>query len=691
MEDAAEQDVELWLLDSLREQFQTGRYIETLWSLDVASGRPGGIPPEKLAYLRKLVKRLLDGRDIVFLYNYVILALLAVLTAVHVLERRRCRKRWLERTRSADDAVIATEDSDGVDPGSSGASSSSSTASQITTPSGAAKDTHVDVERLPLLGFRQTAVGAGAFKRTALRLKSWSEYQPKPLPMVKKVLPSNGTSLFVTAWFLINMFFHFYQLSLEPKYFFCVAARAGDLFVVNLPLLYLLAAKNQPLKILTGQSYEALNIFHRRVGEWMCFEAFVHSAGMVTWRFALEPRWLQRDTSAWAYFTHPLIFLGIGAFVCYEMLYFTSLGSFRQRWYEIFLASHVVLQALALGFLYLHFSRIARPYVLASLIIFLVDRVIWRLGLKSATMTAELRVLPDGETMLLSAEWKPPPRESWWCRLWPRQNIRYGWKPTDHVFLTVPALGRTHALQSHPFTIASAAPSTNEHHLGQGLERSSHATDVSLKLLIRAHKGFTTDLLCYAHRHRSVPVRLDGPYGSSHALDMLCAADNAVLVAGGSGIAVTFPMAAYLLQGRGSHSSHRSEYDSVHDEEEEAKHRVRNTHRDPLRRRDQTVRMIWIIHSEEHRQWMPKEKLDRLVEAGLELLIPPPTSVAGRPDIADVIGNWVDSSWKCGHHDKQTAVVVSGPDGLNRVARNACAEAMGKGADVRLAVEKFGW
>lgn len=696
MEDAAEQEIELvWLLNTLKDLFQTGQYIEGLQSLDsnVASGRPQGIPPEELAYLRNLFKYLHDGRDIVFAYNYALLALLAVLMTVHVLERRRCQKRWLDRTRRADAGVISVEDNEGLDHGISGASSSSGTSNspQITTPSGAAKDIQVDTERLPLLGLRQAEEGACVFKRLALRLKFWSEYQPRPLPVVKKVLPSNGTSLFVIFWFLMNIFFLFYRLPFEPKYFFCVAARAGDLFIVNLPLLYLLAAKNQPLKILTGRSYEALNIFHRRVGEWMCFEAFVHSAGMVMWRFALEPRWLHRDLSAWAYFTHPLIYYGLGAFISYEMLYFTSLGSFRQRWYEIFLASHVVLQILALGFLYRHFPRMVRPYVLASLAIFLVDRIIWRLGLKSATMAAELRVLPDGETMLLSADWEKPSRASRW-RLWPRQNIRYGWKPTDHVFVTVPVLGRKHALQSHPFTIASEAPSTDTSHTGEDLGNSTtHTTDVSLKLLIRAHDGFTADLLCYAQRHRTVSVRLDGPYGSSHALDMLRAADNAVLVAGGSGIAVTFPLAAYLLQDRRGRSSRSGQYENHIYASGEVKQRGRNTPLDTRQGRRQTVRMIWIIHSEEHRQWMPKEQLDGLVEAGLELLIPPPTSVAGRPDVADMIRRWVDDSWECGQHDRQTAVVVSGPDGLNRVARNTCAEALKEGADVRLAVEKFGW
>ncbi|KAJ8108655.1 hypothetical protein ONZ43_g6359 [Nemania bipapillata] len=184
-------------------------------------------------------------------------------------------------------------------------------------------------------------------------------YQPPPIPFINRTLPSNGTSLFVIGYFGLNVFIHLFKLPFESRHFFVFADRAGYAFVVNLPLLYLLAAKNQPLKLLTGRSYEALNIYHRRVGEVMCFEALVHFAAMVFWRLFLEPEWLATE-SLWHYFTHPLILLGIGAFISYELLYFTSLGSFRQRWYELFLASHVLLQIAALAFLWLHFHT-SRP------------------------------------------------------------------------------------------------------------------------------------------------------------------------------------------------------------------------------------------------------------------------------------------------------------------------------------------
>ncbi|KAK2073433.1 hypothetical protein P8C59_007718 [Phyllachora maydis] len=53
-------------------------------------------------------------------------------------------------------------------------------------------------------------------------------------------------------------------------FFVCYADRAALVFVANLPLLYLLSAKNQPVKFLTGRSYETLNLFHRRAATPAC-------------------------------------------------------------------------------------------------------------------------------------------------------------------------------------------------------------------------------------------------------------------------------------------------------------------------------------------------------------------------------------------------------------------------------------
>ncbi|KAI1213756.1 ferric reductase like transmembrane component-domain-containing protein [Annulohypoxylon truncatum] len=636
-----------WALEIFRESLRTSRS-----SLDndisiLSGGIPGRkIPtdPESLQYLRELITSILDGRTIVFAYNIVLLAILISFALFHLRERIREKSRWRiieQDSAAASENPRKTSDGSEIVNESEAESSSSSTLEGSLSSHILLKVADEDVERQPLLRTQRKSHLGNSRIHWLNGLRSLLLYQPRPVPIINRTLPSNGTSLSVLAFLGLNVFYHFYKLPLELRFFFAFADRAGIIFIVNLPLLYLLAAKNQPLKLLTGHSYEALNIYHRRVGELLCFEAFVHFAGMLVWRIWLSPSWLATD-SFYSYITHPLILLGIGAFISYELLYFTSLGSFRERWYEIFLASHVVLQIAALAFLWLHFHT-SRPYVFASLVIFLVDRLFWRLWMKSDTFTADVTILDDEQTLLLSADWHIPSSRSRTCRGPFRQSIRHGWKPADHVFISVPVLGRSHSLQAHPFTIASAAPVAD-------YERSSnHAW---LGLLIRVQSGFTSGLLDYARMNSRVAVRLDGPYGSQDPLNMLRSCENAVLIAGGSGIAVVFPMAWSLA------TSH---------------HGKRQLH------------LIWVIHSQAQRSWIPEERITELRSFGVHITIPEPTSEAGRPDIPGHIADLVATS------EGRVGFVISGPDGLNRTSRNACAEAVKSGADIQLRVEKFGW
>ncbi|KAI1125063.1 hypothetical protein F5Y10DRAFT_247999 [Nemania abortiva] len=627
-----------WALDVFRQSLRTSQLASPLQVTTASSDLPLD-DPEKLEYLRQLIQYILDGRTIVASYNLVLLAILFVFTISHFYQGVREKRKWIaiEGDIGGDAPPEVAENSDN---GADSSSSSSSTLEGSLSPQNTyPKYDDSDTERQPLLGVRHD--WPRPKPGTLAIVRSWLMYQPRPIPFVNRLLPSNGTSLFVIGYFALNVFFQFFKLPFEARHFFAFADRAGYVFIVNLPLLYLLAAKNQPLKLLTGRSYEALNIYHRRVGELMCFEALVHFAAMVYWRLVLEPDWLATE-SLWHYFTHPLVLEGIGAFVSYELLYFTSLGSFRQRWYELFHASHVFLQIAALVFLWLHFFT-SRPYVLAALVIFISDRVIWRIGFKSATVNADVKILEDGETMLLSAHWDIPQigrRRTFWQRFG-EKNILNGWRPADHIFISVPNLGGYNTLQAHPFTIASAASTQGD-----------VPARASLDLLIRACSGFTLELLRHAQVNSTVSMRIDGPYGSQDPLNMLRASKTAVLIAGGSGIAVVFPLLWDLA--------------IVH----------------PGKRR---IHLMWIIHSRPQRSWVPAHRLDELRQAGVHITIPQPTVEVGRPDVASYIAEVASASLA------DVGVVVSGPDGLNRAVRNTCAREVRSGIDIDLRVEKFGW
>ena len=422
------------------------------------------------------------------------------------------------------------------------------------------------------------------------------------------------------------------------------------MFVANLPLLYFFAAKNQPIKLLTGYSYESLNIIHRRLGELMCLLALLHSAGMVVvWYTLLRPTGF---TFARFLFSK-IILLGVGAVVAYELLYFTSLGSFRQRWYELFLGLHIVLQVVALILVWFHHAN-SRVYVGIALGIFIIDRLAYRIARKVKTLRAGIKVLEDEETVALSMVVPLRGRRSLGSMF--GTNIADGWKPTDHVFLTVPSLARKHVFQAHPFTIASPAPTSSD-------------SEASINLIVRAQDGFSADLMKYAKSHKSVTVRLDGPYGSQSALGLLCESDLAVVVAGGSGIAVAWPIVWSLSESL----------------------RFQDLEYQPPGPRQRVV-LIWIVHKRSHLSWIGEDGLAQLQARGVEVILPEPTEERGRPEIGSLIEDQVEPPHgiKTGREQK-IGVVCSGPDGMNRAVRNTCSSLIAQGWNVSVEVEKFGW
>ncbi|QIW95539.1 hypothetical protein AMS68_001057 [Peltaster fructicola] len=484
-----------------------------------------------------------------------------------------------------------------------------------------------------LVGRRQKR--PALYQRTARRWRSLFIHHPTWL----RELPGNDISFFVFLLAGLNLFYALYNAPLSRPVIYVFADRVGLLFVANLPWLYLLGAKNQPFRLLTGSSYEGLNILHRSLGKWLAILAALHTVGMViVWYDYLLPRGL----GLWWYLTRNIIWLGISALLCYEVLSLTSLVSFRQWWYEMFLACHIVLQAGGLIFLFFHFPR-TRPYVLVSLSIFLLDRLWYRLTLKTRSFVTDLTIMEDGQTVMVSASWALQPWSRALSWLVPR-DVRYGWNATDHVFLTVPALSGKHKMQAHPFTIASAAPAKDHTHAW-------------LSLIIRVRDGFTRDLLEHAKLNTTATVRLDGPYGSDHALEMLLVSDLSVVVAGGSGIAVAFPLIWELLHAPRARLS---------------------------------VCLIWIVNDARHVKWIGYERIDELKQLGLRVVIPPPTAKAGRPDVPQLLRQTLvdltDGDLNC-----KTGLVVSGPDAMNRAVRNTCAQLAWDGMNISVAVEVFDW
>ena len=607
----------------------------------------------------KRFKPIIDGihfnMRFILSYQLVLIGLLLVFTVIHWggrlrawrRRRRQYSKKCQEQRKSPDRSLLEGKGARAVESRSLGSSSSSSTLEGDANPPHIALEEEQD-EQTPLLLKTQPMKSSIRRRLLTSKIKACLTYQPRPIPIINKTLPSNGSSLAIIAFLGLQIFYLFFKTPLTLSMLFVSADRASILFVANLPLLYLFAAKNQPIKVLTGYSYESLNIIHRRLGEVMCLLALLHSVGMTgVWYTLLR----YAGITLVHFLLIKMILLGIGAFVAYELIYLTSLGSFRQRWYELFLASHVVLQVVALVLVWFHHPR-SRIYVGVTLAIFLIDRLACRMSSKITKLRASLDIQKDKQTVILHATLPLITHRSLLRTLFGKQDVTKGWKTTEHIFLTVPSLARKHIIQAHPFTIASPASSAEDQ-------------EASLELIIRAQDGFSGDLVRYAKAHDSVAVRLDGPYGSQSAVQMLRDSDHTVIVAGGSGVAVAWPLVWSILETEGSK-----------DPEDGAKTTNKNR-----------VVFVWIVREQSHLSWLGNEKLKELEDRGVVLVIPPPTAACGHPDLERIVGDWI----ACFDERSKVGVVASGPDGMNRTVRNTCASLIEQGRNVSVEIEKFGW
>ena len=617
-----------------------------------------GSSPSNTERFKKLIDGVHFSKRLILSYQLVLLGLLLFFTVIYWRSRfqawRRKRRRLSSDRRHAFDHEPTALDSKSIGDATvksrSDISSSSSSSTLGTIHAGISYHPDGVNERSLLLAKSNAPLELSRLQYFHRKIKAWLVYQPHYIPVINKTLPSNGASVAILLFLGLQIFYTLYKIPCSLSMLFVFADRTSLLFVANLPLLYLFAAKNQPIKCLTGYSYEALNILHRRLGEYMCVLAFLHSAGMLgVWYTILRPSGIE--------FLHfvlmRMILLGFGAFFAYELLYFTSLGTFRIFWYELFLVSHVVLQAAALILVWFHHHG-GRPYVGTAVGIFLTDRIVYRLLMRRTMMRASLELRDDKMTAILHANipiFEEPAR----LRVFfGAVNVKGGWRATQHVFLTIPPLAPKYLIQAHPFTIYSQGSS-----LG--------VRSAPLNLLIRAQNGFTADLVEYARCHKSIEITLEGPYGSPSGLTMLQDSDHAVIVAGGSGVAVAWPLICSLLE--------------VSNNDPDNTSRIKHK---------RNLLFIWIVREQSHIAWLGDAKLEEIEAKGVTVLTPPPTAVQGHPDTRDMIEGWV-STLPAQQSSSNIGVVASGPDGLNRSVRNICASMIGKGHNVRVEIEKFGW
>ncbi|EPS40849.1 hypothetical protein H072_5267 [Dactylellina haptotyla CBS 200.50] len=497
------------------------------------------------------------------------------------------------------------------------------------------------------------------------RIKGYLGYQ-RPNDRQGRVMPTNGISFVNGFFFFLTIFLAIYRIywprdtiNNAQLRFFLMADRWGIIFAMNQPLNYLLAAKTSPIKYLTGWSYEQHVIFHMAVSVMSLYSSLFHFAGMYgVYRMFIAPT----GQTFLDILTHRDILFGVLSFTSFWIFGFLSTDKVRSKSYELFLTCHIIFSGLAMSCLYFH-HKTTRIYVVWAMIIWIVDRIVYRAYRKRWTAEATVKVLDESTVRVTMKNFGGTNRQLTNGSTAARGG-NWKWEPASHVFLTVPGWSR---FQAHPFTILSAPA-------GHDLDFDGEAGQWEGKdtvLVVRKLEGFTAGLFDMADSEMKVNVVVDGPYGSNHARETLRDCQKCIFIAGGSGIAVVWPLMCEVIR------------------RETEKAKVRKI-------KKMKIVLMWLVMEEKHHRWC-KEELEELERA--ERAMPRELEVevrkyvtrgpsGFRPDLATEITNIVEDDTGT---ERKSGVVVCGPDGMVRQVRSTGYDLLWKGRDVEIMAEKFGW
>ena len=302
------------------------------------------------------------------------------------------------------------------------------------------------------------------------------------------------------------------------QHYQALGIRAAWLAVAQVPLLILLAGKNNLIGLVTGVSYERLNVLHRWVSRVLLLLATLH-LGYQNYGWSLYGL----VSMEWSTDTCPPT--GIAAYAILLWLNLSTLAPFRNFSYEFFVIQHLITFFGFIIAIMIHLPSTAlysRVYIYIPIALYIVDRLIRTLRF------AYINIRPGRATLTAFEGGVTKIRV-------PVKHVKK-WRPGAHVLLKVPHLG---LIQSHPATIASVPSSHNN----------------ELVFVLKGHKGFTNRLLTSANSYTAsllpktqqdaiAPQQthmalIDGPYGGSHA--DFAAFDTVLLIAGSTGVTFILP------------------------------------------------------------------------------------------------------------------------------------------------------
>lgn len=339
-------------------------------------------------------------------------------------------------------------------------------------------------------------------------------------------IPPLGVAYLIVAYILFILLLQFMDDHgvTDPTWWTLVGVRAGWLAVAQIPLIVLLVGKHSLIGLLTGVSYERLNVFHRWVARGMLLLATLHTAFYIR-VFTHFPSLLSLE---WK--TDDAFRSGVVTYAILVWMSFSTLAPLRHSSWEFFVIQHIITYVGYLAAVAVHIPGSASyslVYVFVALALYGVERLVY---------FARFAFTNSGSSKVILT-----PLEGDVTKMFITNGRIKTWTPGSHVMIGIPRFG---LVQSHPATIMSIP--------------TSHNGD--MVLLLRAYKGFTRRMYedsCRSTRTaddesqqerqhsrytKQYVALLNGPYGASNA--DFASFKTVILIAAATG--VTFMISVLL-------------------------------------------------------------------------------------------------------------------------------------------------
>ncbi|GEQ68742.1 hypothetical protein JCM33374_g2410 [Metschnikowia sp. JCM 33374] len=348
--------------------------------------------------------------------------------------------------------------------------------------------------------------------------KAWRKYVTLPALIKKKktnhqkflgilnfLVPSRLESLILSGFFWLTFLFNalYMDWSVGNPVFVTrysailryVADRTGVIGTMLIPLLILTAGRNNFLQWITRWKYSTFILYHRWIGRVVVALVFIHSMG---YSMIYINRKTYLTSMKKEYIIYGVVGTVAGGIMCFQGLLFL-----RRKWYEVFLAIHIMMAVAFILGTWRHIEmRQYMEWVFASIAIWSFDRFVRLVRMASfGVPKASVTLLADDCLRVVVPKpsyWKSVPGGHAWvyfCHSW------YFW-------------------QSHPFTFLDSTVEENK-----------------IVFILKTKKGatnyLTKKLSKLPGKTCSVRVCVEGPYGEACSVK---GHDNVVFVAGGNGI-----------------------------------------------------------------------------------------------------------------------------------------------------------